>query len=121
MENTLQSTDSDFSQHSEGPFRIALPTFNVQAPKSETQSGSEKGKKRDLENEIDLRAKYNCPRESEVRFQLFPKICKIDDDCKIWSNEQLCCDIFGAKSCVTGIPKPLEETSHARKLFECSF
>uniref|UniRef100_A0A1I8P6T4 WAP domain-containing protein n=2 Tax=Stomoxys calcitrans TaxID=35570 RepID=A0A1I8P6T4_STOCA len=98
----------------EGPFRIALPTFNILNSRRETSSPAEKDK-RDAEddNDPDLRAKYNCPRESEVRFQLFPKICTIDEDCKVWNRGEICCDIFGAKSCVSGIPKPLEETSHS--------
>ncbi|TMW50549.1 hypothetical protein DOY81_004362 [Sarcophaga bullata] len=96
----------------DGPFRIALPTFNILGSRRETEDDGEKGK-RNVENEVSLRERFDCPRESEVRFQLFPKICKIDDDCKVWNREEICCEIFGAKSCVTGLPKPLEETSHA--------
>ena len=96
----------------DGPFRIALPTFNILSSRRETVDDGEKGK-RNVES--DLRERFDCPRESEVRFQLFPKICKIDEDCKVWNREEICCEIFGAKSCVTGLPKPLEETSHARK------
>lgn len=108
------------SRKEDGPFRIALPTFNILGQRRDsTGSGSQADKdKRDAEDDddADLRAKFNCPRESEVRFQLFPKICKIDDDCKVWNRGEICCEIFGAKSCVSGIPKPLEETSHSRKL-----
>ncbi|XP_067616749.1 probable basic-leucine zipper transcription factor Q [Eurosta solidaginis] len=97
----------------EGPFRIALPTFNffgAQAPKS-AESGSEKDKRNTAVQ--NLRSQYDCPRENEVRFQLFPKICKTDGDCTVWNRNELCCEIFGAKSCVSGVIKPLEETSHS--------
>ncbi|XP_075152309.1 uncharacterized protein LOC142226257 [Haematobia irritans] len=98
----------------EGPFRIALPTFNILNSRRENNTPTGEKDKRDAEeDEDDLRAKFNCPRESEVRFQLFPKICSIDDDCKVWNRGEICCEIFGAKSCVSGIPKPLEETSHS--------
>lgn len=97
-----------------GPFRIALPTFNILSSRREVADDNEKGK-RNVASEVSLRERFNCPRESEVRFQLFPKICKIDEDCKVWNREEICCEIFGAKSCVSGLPKPLEETSHARK------
>ncbi|XP_011185269.2 mucin-5AC [Zeugodacus cucurbitae] len=95
----------------DGPFRIALPTFNffgTQAQRSNDAVG-EKDKRNTPQN---LRNLFECPRESEVRFQLFPKICKVDEDCAVWNRDELCCEIFGAKSCVSGIPKPLEETSH---------
>lgn len=100
----------------DGPFRIALPTFNILSSKRETNDDGEKGKRNVDKEKNNLRERFDCPRESEVRFQLFPKICKIDEDCKVWNREEICCEIFGAKSCVSGIPKPLEETSHARKL-----
>ncbi|XP_039970561.1 mucin-17 [Bactrocera neohumeralis] len=95
----------------DGPFRIALPTFNFfgnQAQRSPEAVG-EKDKRNTAQN---LRNLFDCPRESEVRFQLFPKICKVDGDCAVWNRDELCCEIFGAKSCVSGIAKPLEETSH---------
>uniref|UniRef100_A0A0K8VV70 WAP domain-containing protein n=1 Tax=Bactrocera latifrons TaxID=174628 RepID=A0A0K8VV70_BACLA len=95
----------------DGPFRIALPTFNFfgnQASRSPEVAG-EKDKRNTAQN---LRNLFDCPRESEVRFQLFPKICKVDKDCVVWNRDELCCEIFGAKSCVSGIAKPLEETSH---------
>ncbi|XP_036212798.2 probable serine/threonine-protein kinase nek3 [Bactrocera oleae] len=95
----------------DGPFRIALPTFNFfgnQAQRSPEAVG-EKDKRNTAQN---LRNLFDCPRESEVRFQLFPKICKVDKDCAVWNRDELCCEIFGAKSCVSGISKPLEETSH---------
>lgn len=100
----------------DGPFRIALPTFNFLTPRKDTaHTAGEKDKRNIDEENDDLRAKFDCPRESEVRFQLFPKICKVDDDCKTWNRGEICCDIFGAKSCVTGVPKPLEEAAHSRK------
>ncbi|XP_065359223.1 putative mediator of RNA polymerase II transcription subunit 29 [Calliphora vicina] len=97
----------------DGPFRIALPTFNILSSKRETTDDDGEKGKRNVDKESNLRERFDCPRESEVRFQLFPKICKIDEDCKVWNREEICCEIFGAKSCVSGIPKPLEETSHA--------
>ncbi|KAM7363867.1 uncharacterized protein ACRADG_000607 isoform 2-T6 [Cochliomyia hominivorax] len=97
----------------DGPFRIALPTFNILSSRNEMNEDGEKGKRNVDKENGNLRERFDCPRESEVRFQLFPKICKIDDDCKVWNREEICCEIFGAKSCVSGIPKPLEETSHA--------
>lgn len=103
----------------DGPFRIALPTFNILSSKRETNDDdNEKGKRNVDKEKNNLRERFDCPRESEVRFQLFPKICKIDEDCKVWNREEICCEIFGAKSCVSGIPKPLEETSHARKYYD---
>ncbi|XP_030369923.1 uncharacterized protein LOC115620693 [Scaptodrosophila lebanonensis] len=90
----------------DGPFRIALPTLTL----SDTGSGNEKEK--DKRATSNLRVRFNCPREHEVRFQLFPKICETDKDCGVWQRDELCCDIFGASSCVTGVPKPLEETPH---------
>ncbi|KAH8295473.1 hypothetical protein KR018_011502 [Drosophila ironensis] len=92
----------------DGPFRIALPTLNFPSGQ-EKEIDKEKGKRAAAE----LRLRYDCPRENEVRFQLFPKICKTDRDCAVWQRDELCCDIFGASSCVSGVPKPLEEASHA--------
>lgn len=114
INNEHKNTNSP--KRDDGPFRIALPTFNILSSKRETNDEGEKDK-RNVDKESNLRERFECPRESEVRFQLFPKICKIDEDCKVWNREEICCEIFGAKSCVSGIPKPLEETSHARKFF----
>ncbi|XP_046806739.1 mucin-5AC isoform X1 [Lucilia cuprina] len=101
------------AKRDDGPFRIALPTFNILTSRRETYNEEGEKDKRNADKEGNLRERFDCPRESEVRFQLFPKICKIDEDCKVWNREEICCEIFGAKSCVSGIPKPLEETSHA--------
>ncbi|KAH8354419.1 hypothetical protein KR084_010398 [Drosophila pseudotakahashii] len=93
----------------DGPFRIALPTLNFPSDGKDREKDKEKGKRAAAE----LRLRFDCPRENEVRFQLFPKICKTDRDCAVWQRDELCCDIFGASSCVSGVPKPLEETPHA--------
>ncbi|KAL9897778.1 uncharacterized protein ACN427_006184 isoform 1-T5 [Glossina fuscipes fuscipes] len=98
------------TKRNEEPFRIAVPTVNRLSSKRDTEINPDKDKR---ETETKLREKFNCPRENEVRFQLFPKICKIDNDCKVWNRDELCCEIFGAKSCVSGIPKPLQEAPHA--------
>ncbi|XP_055849209.1 uncharacterized protein LOC129914148 isoform X2 [Episyrphus balteatus] len=52
-----------------------------------------------------------CPRENEVKFELFPRKCERNKDCNSWT--EICCSIFGAKSCIGGIPKPLEESTHS--------
>ncbi|XP_054747099.1 mucin-2 [Anastrepha obliqua] len=112
VSNVIQTTTpASKKSTTDGPFRIALPTFNLfNAPAQRSNDPvSEKDKRNIAQN---LRNQFNCPRESEVRFQLFPKICKNDEDCTVWNRDELCCEIFGAKSCVSGIPKPLEETSH---------
>uniref|UniRef100_B3P4Q4 GG17158 n=1 Tax=Drosophila erecta TaxID=7220 RepID=B3P4Q4_DROER len=93
----------------DGPFRIALPTLNFPRDNKDKETEKEKGKR----SAAELRLRFDCPRENEVRFQLFPKICKADRDCAVWQRDELCCDIFGASSCVSGVPKPLEETPHA--------
>uniref|UniRef100_A0A1A9UJZ5 WAP domain-containing protein n=1 Tax=Glossina austeni TaxID=7395 RepID=A0A1A9UJZ5_GLOAU len=98
------------TKRNEEPFRIAIPTLNRLSSKRDIEINPDKDKR---DTEAKLREKFNCPRENEVRFQLFPKICKIDDDCKVWNRDELCCEIFGAKSCVSGIPKPLQEAPHA--------
>ncbi|EDW81259.2 uncharacterized protein Dwil_GK11968 [Drosophila willistoni] len=90
----------------DGPFRIALPTLNF-------PTAAAKDKEKDKRATAELRLRFNCPRENEVRFQLFPKICKTDKDCAVWQRDELCCDIFGSSSCVSGVAKPLEEASHA--------
>lgn len=94
----------------DGPFRIALPTLTFPSGQGK-ESDKEKGKRATAE----LRLRFDCPRENEVRFQLFPKICKTDRDCAVWQRDELCCEIFGASSCVSGVPKPLEEAPHARR------
>ncbi|KAH8381411.1 hypothetical protein KR093_004479, partial [Drosophila rubida] len=103
---TTTTTTPTPTRSTEGPFRIALPTLNF-------PSGSGKDKEKDKRAAADLRQRFNCPRENEVRFQLFPKICKTDKDCVVWQRDEICCDIFGANSCVAGVAKPLEETAHA--------
>ncbi|KAH8337329.1 hypothetical protein KR059_007243 [Drosophila kikkawai] len=102
------TTTTTLKPSTDGPFRIALPTLNFPSP-DDKDVDKEKGKRAAAE----LRLRFNCPRENEVRFQLFPKICKTDRDCSVWQRDELCCDIFGASSCVSGVPKPLEETPHA--------
>ncbi|XP_017143565.1 uncharacterized protein LOC108156555 isoform X1 [Drosophila miranda] len=105
---TTTTTTTTVRPATDGPFRIALPTLTF---------SSGEGKERDREKEkraaAELRLRFNCPRENEVRFQLFPKICKTDKDCAVWQRDELCCDIFGASSCVSGVAKPLEEAVHA--------
>ncbi|XP_023175714.2 uncharacterized protein LOC111602709 [Drosophila hydei] len=101
--NTTMATST-----TEGPFRLALPTLNFPS----TAAGAS-DKEKDKRAAADLRQRFNCPRENEVRFQLFPKICKSDKDCLVWQRDEICCDIFGSSSCVAGIAKPLEETEHA--------
>lgn len=103
------STSTTTSTTTEGPFRIALPTLTFPSA-----AGSAIDKEKDKRAAADLRQRFNCPRENEVRFQLFPKICKSDKDCLVWQRDEICCDIFGASSCVAGVAKPLEETAHAR-------
>lgn len=98
----------------DGPFRIALPTLTFPSGAGAAQGvGSDKEK--DKRAAANLRHRFNCPRENEVRFQLFPKICKTDKDCLVWQRDEICCDIFGSSSCVAGVAKPLEETAHARE------
>ncbi|XP_017478519.1 PREDICTED: mucin-5AC [Rhagoletis zephyria] len=112
LSNEIQTTTAvPKKSTTDGPFRIALPTFNLfNAPSQRSNEPiSEKDKRNIAQN---LRNQFDCPRESEVRFQLFPKICKTDEDCTVWNRDELCCEIFGAKSCVSGVSKPLEETSH---------
>ncbi|KAM8706605.1 hypothetical protein ACLKA7_010810 [Drosophila subpalustris] len=96
------------TRSTEGPFRIALPTLTFPSA-----AGTSNDKEKDKRAAADLRQRFNCPQENEVRFQLFPKICKTDKDCVVWQRDELCCDIFGSSSCVTGIAKPLEEAAHA--------
>ncbi|KAH8310808.1 hypothetical protein KR044_003068, partial [Drosophila immigrans] len=103
---TTSTTTPTPKRSTEGPFRIALPTITF-------PSGSGKDKEKDKRAAADLRQRFNCPRENEVRFQLFPKICKTDKDCVVWQRDEICCDIFGSSSCVAGVAKPLEETAHA--------
>ncbi|SPP87800.1 uncharacterized protein LOC117589506 [Drosophila guanche] len=106
--STTTTTSTTVRPTTDGPFRIALPTLTF---------ASGEGKQRDKEKEkraaAELRHRFNCPRENEVRFQLFPKICKTDKDCAVWRRDELCCDIFGSSSCVSGVAKPLEEAAHA--------
>ncbi|XP_037950457.1 uncharacterized protein LOC119681357 [Teleopsis dalmanni] len=105
------TTKTPKKDNSDVPFRIALPTLQFTNPQSQKiDPEKEKEKRATLES---LRSRFNCPRESEVRFQLFPKICNNDKDCSVWNRQELCCDIFGSKSCVSGMQKPLEESSHA--------
>uniref|UniRef100_A0A1A9WU82 WAP domain-containing protein n=1 Tax=Glossina brevipalpis TaxID=37001 RepID=A0A1A9WU82_9MUSC len=105
------TTTEIISKRNEASFRIAIPTLNrLHSNNQDIETNSDKDKR---DAEVKLREKFNCPRENEVRFQLFPKICKIDEDCKVWNRDELCCEIFGAKSCVSGLPKPLEEAPHA--------
>ncbi|KAH8288457.1 hypothetical protein KR054_002964 [Drosophila jambulina] len=106
--SSTTTTTTTLKPSTDGPFRIALPTLNFPSA-DDKEADKEKGKRAAAE----LRLRYNCPRENEVRFQLFPKICKTDRDCSVWQRDELCCDIFGASSCVSGVPKPLEETPHA--------
>lgn len=96
----------------DGPFRIALPTLTFP---SGAAHGAGADKEKDKRAAANLRHRFNCPRENEVRFQLFPKICKTDKDCLVWQRDEICCDIFGSSSCVAGVAKPLEETAHARE------
>ncbi|XP_022211046.2 uncharacterized protein LOC111066615 [Drosophila obscura] len=105
---TRATTTTTMRPSTDGPFRIALPTLTF-------PSGEAKGRDREKEKRAaaELRLRFNCPRENEVRFQLFPKICQTDKDCAVWQRDELCCDIFGASSCVSGVPKPLEEAVHA--------
>ncbi|KAH8342157.1 hypothetical protein KR074_001661 [Drosophila pseudoananassae] len=105
--STTTSTTTE-KPSTDGPFRIALPTLTFPSGQ-EKEGDKEKGKRAAAA----LRLRYDCPRENEVRFQLFPKICKTDRDCAVWQRDELCCDIFGASSCVSGVPKPLEEAPHA--------
>uniref|UniRef100_A0A6P4EQW5 Uncharacterized protein LOC108042070 n=1 Tax=Drosophila rhopaloa TaxID=1041015 RepID=A0A6P4EQW5_DRORH len=107
--STSTSTTTTLKPSTDGPFRIALPTLNFPSDDKDKEKDKEKGKRAAAE----LRLRFDCPRENEVRFQLFPKICKTDRDCAVWQRDELCCDIFGASSCVSGVPKPLEETPHA--------
>ncbi|XP_041675090.1 uncharacterized protein LOC108110342 [Drosophila eugracilis] len=104
------STTTTHKPTTDGPFRIALPTLNFP---SDNNKDKEKDKEKGKRAAAELRLRFDCPRENEVRFQLFPKICKVDRDCAVWQRDELCCDIFGASSCVSGVPKPLEETPHA--------
>jgi len=109
--SSTSTTTTTIKPTTDGPFRIALPTLNFASDTKNRENDKEKGKRAAAE----LRLKFDCPRENEVRFQLFPKICKADRDCAVWQRDELCCDIFGASSCVSGVPKPLEETPHARE------
>ncbi|EDW96729.2 uncharacterized protein LOC6536436 [Drosophila yakuba] len=97
----------------DGPFRIALPTLNFPHDNKDNSRDPQTDKEKGKRSAAELRLRFDCPRENEVRFQLFPKICKTDRDCAVWQRDELCCDIFGASSCVSGVPKPLEEAPHA--------
>lgn len=116
----------------DGPIRIALPFLPAQQTYSEhsrisarrSNNSPNSSSLSPLSNLVDkdtrhiaevIREQHNCPRENEVRFQLFPKICKVDADCEGWQGGELCCEIFGTKSCANGVTKPLEELSHMRK------
>lgn len=95
------------------PAPLAATTVRTTTAYSPTSKlGLDKGKRQTAEA---IREQHNCPRENEVRFQLFPKICKVDADCEGWQGGELCCEIFGTKSCANGVRKPLEESSHMRK------
>lgn len=109
---TSSTTTTSRPISTDGPFRIALPTLTF--PSSGAAGGVSNDKEKDKRAAANLRHRFNCPRENEVRFQLFPKICKTDKDCAVWQRDEICCDIFGSSSCVAGVPKPLEETAHAR-------
>lgn len=112
---TTTSTTVARAISTDGPFRIALPTLTFPGGTSGAANGVASDKEKDKRAAADLRHRFNCPRENEVRFQLFPKICKTDQDCIVWQRDEICCDIFGSSSCVAGVAKPLEETAHARE------
>lgn len=57
---------------------------------------------------------YECPNTSDFTF--FPQYCSKHADCIAQGREMRCCRQFNSKRCVKGVPKPLKEQRHERKL-----
>lgn len=57
---------------------------------------------------------YECPNTSDFTF--FPQYCSKHTDCTAQGREMRCCRQFNSKRCVKGVPKPLKEQRHERKL-----
>lgn len=62
---------------------------------------------------------YECPNTSDFTF--FPQYCTNHTDCIAQGRELRCCRQFNSKRCVKGVPKPLKEQRHERKLICISF
>ncbi|EAT32939.1 AAEL014823-PA, partial [Aedes aegypti] len=53
-----------------------------------------------------------CPQEKQAPFQLIPTLCRRNRDCRKSGNNFRCCNLFGSKRCVQGVPKPIPEPPH---------
>ena len=58
----------------------------------------------------------SCPIEKQAQYQLFPTLCKNNEECSHLGEDHRCCKLFGNKRCHEGMPKPLEEKVHERKI-----
>ncbi|XP_019535021.1 uncharacterized protein LOC109406378 isoform X2 [Aedes albopictus] len=58
------------------------------------------------------KASLTCPQEKQAPFQLIPTLCRRNRDCKKSGNNFRCCNLFGSKRCVQGIPIPIPEPPH---------
>lgn len=56
-----------------------------------------------------------CPMEREAKFELFPAICKSNQECANLGKNFRCCKLFGSQRCHEGLEKPLEDIDHERK------
>ncbi|XP_055908299.1 uncharacterized protein LOC129943096 isoform X2 [Eupeodes corollae] len=84
-----------------GPTKVDFPKPTFSIPEKRSTKNSRNSNK------------LACPRENEVKFDLFPRKCERNKDCNSRTSNEICCSIFGAKSCVGGLPKPLEESTHS--------
>lgn len=58
-----------------------------------------------------------CPKETEAPFQLFPTLCRSNQECKRSGENQICCKIFGSKRCIEGKVNPPKEPVHEPLLY----
>ncbi|XP_037910779.1 uncharacterized protein LOC119651318 isoform X2 [Hermetia illucens] len=81
-----------------GPLKISL-----------SKTGSSPARRN---NKNDQLGDLICPAENETAFELFAPPCRVHGDCTSWNRNERCCKLFGTKTCVKGVPKPIVEQSH---------